>query len=47
VRRDTALFLGAVALLFYAAQRRSYLARWLLVPFLCITVLEVFSHADF
>jgi hypothetical protein len=41
---DIVLFLGAAALLFYATRRRSNLARWLLVPFLFITVLEVFSH---
>jgi len=41
---DIVLFVGAAALLFYAVHRRSNLARWLLVPFLFITVPEVFSH---
>jgi hypothetical protein len=41
---DIVLFLGAAGLLFYATHRRSTLARWLLVPFLCITVSEVVSH---
>lgn len=41
---DMVLFLGAAALLFYTTHQRSNLARWLLVPFLCITVSEVFSH---
>jgi hypothetical protein len=41
---DIVLFLGAAALLFYTTYRRSNLARWLLVPFLCFTVLEVCSH---
>ena len=41
---DIVLFLGAAALLFYATHRRSNLARWLLVPFLLITVSEVFAH---
>ena len=41
---DIVLFLGAAALLVYTTRQRSNLARWLLVPFLCITVAEVFSH---
>jgi hypothetical protein len=41
---DIAMFGGGAALLFYATHRRSNLARWLLVPFVCITVSEIFSH---
>ena len=37
---DIVLFLGAAALLLYTTHQRSNLARWLLVPFLCIAVLR-------
>ena len=41
---DILMFLGAAVLLFCTTHQRSNLARWLLVPFLCITIWEVFSH---
>jgi hypothetical protein len=44
---DILLFLIAATLLHYAVRRHGNLARLLLVPFLAVTFVEVFSHSGF
>jgi hypothetical protein len=41
---DILLFAIAATLMHYAARRRSHLARLSLIPFVLVTVVEVFSH---
>ena len=41
---DILLFAIAATLMHYAVRRRSHLARLSLIPFLLVTIVEVFSH---
>jgi hypothetical protein len=41
---DILLFVMAGTLMHYAVRRRSHLARLSLIPFLLVTIVEVFSH---